>query len=287
MKFFLMLTLLDADHHTEVALAAEDAGYFGVALGDHILFPESLYSTYPYGEPPWTPEATWPDIWVTFAALGAVTTKLRFMSNIFIAPLHPPVTIANQIATAARLTGDRIWLGVGAGWMKEEFDAVGQEYDNRGGRLDEQTTILRELWRGEMVEHHGRYYDLPRMQISPVPAAPVPILTGGETDVALRRAARQDGWAGANYEVDEAIHHVERLDRFRAEAGTDGREDYEVVLGLPERLPTVDECRRLEEAGVTAMIVPPFGVRWRPELTRGEIVGRVGEFADQVIAKLD
>lgn len=287
MNFFLMLTLLDCGHHQEVAVAAEDCGYFGVALGDHILFPESLYSTYPNGEPPWTPEATWPDIWVSFAALGAVTTNLRFMSNIFIAPLHPPVTIAGQIATAARLTGDRVWLGAGAGWMKEEFDAVGQDYDNRGGRLDEQTTILRELWRGEMVEHHGRFYDFPPLQISPVPRSPIPILTGGETEVALRRAARQDGWAGANYEVDEAIEHVARLERHRHQAGTAGRADYEIVLGLPERLPTVEDCRRLEEAGVTAMIVPPFGVRWRPELTAAAIVDRAREFAETVIAKLD
>lgn len=284
MKFFFMLTLLNDEFHVDAAKTAEDSGYYGVALGDHLLFPESLYSTYPYGEPPWTPDAPWPDIWVSFAALGAVTKNLRFISNIFLAPLHPPVTIANQIGTAARLTGDRVWLGAGAGWMKEEFEAVGQEFENRGGRLGEQLDVLRKLWSGEMIEHHGRYYDLPPMQVSPVPNSPVPILSGGETDFALKRAAVQDGWAGSMYEVDEALVHLGRLDEFRRQAGTIDREDYEIVLGLPSRTPTVDECHRLEEAGVTAMIIPPFGVQWRPELKKSQVLDRAREFADEVIA---
>jgi probable F420-dependent oxidoreductase len=285
MKFFLALTMTDVDDYLETAQVAEEAGYYGVALGDHLLFPQSLYSTYPYGEVPWTPDAHWPDVWVAFAAIGAVTTELRMLSSIFIAPLHSPVVLAGQVGTLARLFEGRVWMGAGAGWMREEFDSVGQDYENRGARLGEQLDLLRKLWSGEMVDHHGRHYDLPPIQISPVPKRSPVILGGGDSARALKRAALQDGWIGAGYELDQAAAYIDRLADFRRAAGTADR-DFEILIGLPGRLPSVDECRRLEELGVTGVTIAPLGLQWDPAHTKADVLGRTRHFAESVMSRL-
>jgi alkanesulfonate monooxygenase SsuD/methylene tetrahydromethanopterin reductase-like flavin-dependent oxidoreductase (luciferase family) len=138
--------------------------------------------------------------------------------------------------------------------MREEFDQLEQPFARRGARMEEQIDVLRTLWRGGMVEHHGEFYDFDPLEMAPAPARPVPILIGGQTEVALRRAARiGDGWLGTQYPLDELRGYVERLQAYRREYGTDGR-PFEIQAAVIDRLPDAEVCAELDELGVTALI---------------------------------
>jgi alkanesulfonate monooxygenase SsuD/methylene tetrahydromethanopterin reductase-like flavin-dependent oxidoreductase (luciferase family) len=161
------------------------------------------------------------------------------------------------VATAAVISRDRVALGLAAGWMREEFDLLGQDYTNRGKRLDEMIEVLRTLMRPGMQEFHGSYYDFDPVQLSPAPEKPVPIWVGGHSEPALRRAARADGWIGNAYEPDEAFAMVGRLNELRKEAGNFDRDDYETTVSFLAT-PTPELYERAAEAGVTSTLCAPW-----------------------------
>ena len=215
MKFCQSLMYAAPDQWIELTCAAEAAGFDQVALSDHVVQPEKLESTYPYtrsGRPMFPPDTPWPDVWVTIGALAARTERISFVTHVYVLPARNPFVVAKAVGTAAVLSGGRVQLGVGAGWMREEFAALEQPFERRGARMEEQIEVLRTLWRGGMVEHHGEFYDFDRLEMAPAPPEPVPILIGGHSEVALRRAARiGDGWIGVYYRLDELLAIVERL----------------------------------------------------------------------------
>ncbi len=280
MKFWLGVAFLDHGELLDMARVADASGYHGIAVSDHVFYPEKLSTPYPYtadGSPPFAPDTPWPDPWVLIGAMAAVTTRLRFMTNVYVAPARNPFLVAKQVGTAAVLSGDRVALGVGAGWMREEFEHLDQAFGDRGRRLDEMIDVLRTLWRGGMVEHHGEHYDFDRLQMSPVPAAPVPIYCGGQSRRALERAARLDGWIGNAYTPEQALELVGRVRSARQDPA------FEVILSLLAR-PDADLFRRMEDAGVTGVLCAP----WMRPGADDRVARRaaVERFADAVIAKL-
>ena len=147
---------------------------------------------------------------------------MRFSNAVYVAPARPLLEVAKQVATASVISDGRVLLAVGAGWMREEFELLGQGFDNRGKRLDEMIPALRALWQGGWVSWSGRYYQVPELMIEPHPPAPVPILCGGESDAALRRAAGLcDGWVGTAYSFQDAAGYVGKLHALRREHGLD------------------------------------------------------------------
>ena len=197
MKFAQALIGLPSADYTAVAVAAEAAGFDSVALSDHVVYPEQLDSKYPYtdnGVPQYNPEWDFPDPWVAVGAMAAVTERLRFFTNVFVLPARNPFLAAKTIATASAMSGGRVGLGIGAGWMREEFDLLDQRFGGRGKRMDEMIEVMQTLWSGGFVEHHGDHYDFGRLDMRPTPTGSVPILVGGHSEIALRRAARLDGW---------------------------------------------------------------------------------------------
>lgn len=293
MRFWASVAFLDNEQLLDIARACDDAGYHGVLVSDHMLFPEKLSSSYPYspdGSPIWSPSTPWPDPWVLIGAMAAVTSRLHFSTNIYVAPIRNPFVIAKAVATAAVLSHDRVALGLAAGWMREEADLLGVDFDNRGPRLDELIDVLRTLWRGGMVEHHGSFYDFDRLEMSPAPARPIPIYAGGHSRPALRRAARLDGWIGNAYPPDEAIELVRRLHGYRAEAGVAGQ-PFDTIVGVLSR-PDVDLYRRLEDAGVTGLICAPW-ISAKPSADAANRIASVAEkraaierFAEEVVHRL-
>jgi probable F420-dependent oxidoreductase len=260
MKFWLAVAFLDTNEMVDVARVADGLGYHGVMVSDHVLYPKQLQSPYPYspdGRPIWSPDTAWPDPWVLIGAMAAVTSRLRFATNIFIAPARNPFVVAKAVATAAVISQGRVSMGLAAGWMREEFDLLGQDYTNRGRRLDEMIEVLRTLWRGGMQEFHGTYYDFDPVQLSPAPATPIPIWVGGHSDAALRRAARADGWIGNAYEPDEAFAIVARLNELRKAEGTADRDDYEIVVSFLA-MPSADLYRRAADVGITSTMCAPW-----------------------------
>ncbi|MHB8670788.1 MAG: TIGR03619 family F420-dependent LLM class oxidoreductase [Acidimicrobiales bacterium] len=292
MRFWQAVAFLETDQVLELARVADEAGYHGIMVSDHLFFPADLRSAYPYsddGRPFWSADTPWPDPWVLIGAMAAVTTRLRFTTNVYVAPARNPFVVAKAVSTAAVLSGGRVALGVGAGWMREEFDQLGQDFSNRGRRLDEMIELLRLLWRGGMQEYHGTWYDFEPLQISPVPPQPIPIWCGGQSDPAMRRAARADGWIGNAYSPEGALEQLNRLKGFRASAGTLDRPDFEVVVGLLSP-PSVDLYRRMEDAGATSLICAPWMAAAGGAATaRVPLAARraaVERFADSIIARM-
>jgi probable F420-dependent oxidoreductase len=273
----------------DLTRCAESVGFDAISLSDHVFYPAELESTYPYsedGRPVFPPDTPWPDVWVTTGALAAVTERVRFVTHVYVLPARNPFVVAKAVGTAAFLSGDRVVLGVGAGWMREEFDQLEQPYARRGARMEEQIEVLRTLWGGGMVEHHGEFYDFDPLEMTPAPTRLVPILIGGHSDIALRRAARiGDGWIGTHYTVDELRTYVERLQRFRHEAGTEDR-SFEIQAAVTDRIPSADVCAELDEMGVTTLITSAWMMAGHTWASLDDNVRALEDFAATYIAPL-
>jgi len=260
MRFWQFLPFEEPGQLVELARIAEDVGFHGVLLGDHLAFPEKLQSPYPYsadGRPGFGPETPWPDPWVTLGAMASVTTRLRLSTSIYILPLRHPLHAAKAISTAAVLSGGRVALGTGVGWMREEFEAVGEDFAHRGRRTDEMVQVLRKLWSGEVVEHHGAHFDFDALRMRPAPPEPIPIYIGGASAPALRRAARLgDGWISAGSTPKEIPGVLARLQQLRREAGREHL-PFETLLSVAAP-PELDRFRRLRDEGVTAVVNWPL-----------------------------
>jgi probable F420-dependent oxidoreductase len=256
MELWLGLGFVEAPDLVEVAVACEQQGVAGVSMSDHLVRPGRVESAYPYsddGSMAWEPSTPWPDCWVAIGAMAAATSRLRFGTGVFIGPLRQPIVLAKAVSTAAAISGDRVVCGLGAGWMKEEFDAVGEEFASRGRRLDELTSILRRLWTGEMVEHAGTYYRFGPIQMVPAPRAPIPIWIGGNSLAAVKRAVYQDGWICAYHDLDQATNDLRTVRALRAEQPAATNPFATAVVGPIRR---TEVLRQLAAAGYDAAIVP-------------------------------
>jgi probable F420-dependent oxidoreductase len=260
MKFWQAITWAETDQLIEIAQFAEEMGFHGLMSGDHAVYPESIAPGYPYSEnglPPMHPDDEYPDQTAIFAAMAAVTSKLHFTCGVYVLPLRNPHEVARAAATLAILSDNRFILGVGVGWMKEEFDIYGVDFRQRGRITDEMIEVLHTLWRGGMVEHHGAHFDFPRVQLSPAPRVPPPIYIGGSSEIALRRAARVgDGYIGAGTAPDEVGPLLRQLHSLRQEYGRDHL-PFEAMIGISAE-PGLDLYRRLADDGLQSTVAPPF-----------------------------
>ncbi len=289
MKFWQPVSFAEPDQLIEIARMAEEVGFHGVLVSDHLFYPEQIASAYPYakdGAPPFAPETDWPDAWCAISAMAAVTQRLQFCTMVYILPLRNPLEVAKAVSTAAVLSKNRVSLGAGVGWMKEEFEQLGRDFHTRGRRFDEMVEVMRKLWSGDMIEHHGRYYDLKRLLMRPAPSQPVPIYIGGQSEPALRRAARLgDGWIGAaGYAPEEVPAFVARLRELRKHEGRDHL-PFELVVPVSAP-PSADLYRRLEDQGVTATTSWPFTYRAGPRSTLDQKRRVLEEYAENVLRKM-
>ena len=259
-EYWLNALLVDASELLPLAEAADELGFAGIALADHAVMPEQIASSYPGspngGPPPWSTAATWPDVWVTIGALAARTTRLRFATNVYVLPARPPLVTAKAVGTAAALSGDRVVLGVGVGWMAEEFAALDEGFGDRGARTDEILAILKQAFDGGVVEWSGQHYAIPRLHLRPAPGRPVPIWIGGESAAALARAVRLgDGWISGRSAADVA-RDVPALRTALASAGR-AREPFEIAASL-HGPPRPEELASWSELGIGHLKVAPW-----------------------------
>jgi probable F420-dependent oxidoreductase len=260
-RFSYAESMTDPSFYPALARAAEEAGYDSMIVPDSICYPMHSDSVYPFnpdgsrefleGKPFLEPFALIP-------ALGAVTSRLRFTTFVLKLPVRDPVLTAKQATSVAVLTGGRLVLGVGVSPWREDYEVLGIPWSGRGRRMDEEIAILRGLAAGGYFEYHGQVFDLPPVKIAPVPPDPIPILIGGHSDAALRRAARVgDGWMHGGGDPADLPGLLDKLARFRREEGTESRPFEIHVISADAYTP--DGVRRLEETGVTDLIV---GFRW-------------------------
>jgi len=251
MKFWQSLAFVEMDQMVELARFCEDLGFHGVSYGDHLVTTRDQVDEYLYrdsGNIFWNPDTHWPDPWVVTAALAQATTRLHFLSTIYILPLREPLSAAKALSTAAYLSNDRVTLGAGVGWQKAEFDMTGQDFHTRGKRADEMLQILTQLLSGEMTEFHGDYYDIPPVKMSPGTRQPLPIMIGGYAPAAMRRACRFDGWMATSHDEAEIYPLLETL-RSTREAQGSADKPFDIWTGVKN--PVVGTHERLAAAGVT------------------------------------
>ena len=260
MKFWQAITWAETEQLIEIARFAEEMGFHGLMSGDHAVYPESIVPNYPYSEsgvPPMQPDDEYPDQTAIFAAMAAVTSTLLFTCGVYVLPLRNPHEVARASATLAILSDNRFILGVGIGWMKEEFDIYGVDFHRRGKITDEIIEILQSLWSGTMVEYHGAHFDFPRVQLSPAPSTHPPIYVGGSSQIALRRAARVGGgYIGAGTAPEDVGPLLRRLHELRQEYGRDHL-PFEAMLGI-SAAPSLKLYQRLADDGLDSTVAPPF-----------------------------
>jgi probable F420-dependent oxidoreductase len=247
------------DELVDIAKAAEEVGFDSIALPDSLFYMEKAAADYPYtpdGSRMWNENTPWVDPLIAAAAMGAVTTTLRFYTNVLKLGSRNPLLLARQVGSVANLTDNRFGFGVGIGWAPEEFEWCGVPYKRRGARVDEMIEVIKLVLGGGMVEFHGEFYDFDRLQMSPAPSEPVPLYVGGHTDVALRRAARLDGWTSAMMTGDQLAETIRTLSKYRDEYGR-GDRPFEFQAVCIDKF-GVDGHRELAESGVTDNIVIPW-----------------------------
>jgi probable F420-dependent oxidoreductase len=259
-KFVCSLAFQPPLELVDLARAAERAGFEAVAVSDHVVHPQKIATPYPYtadGAPRWQPFTPWPDPWVAIGAMAAATERLRFLTSIYVLPLRNPLAVAKTVGTAAVLSRNRVVLGVGAGWMREEFALLEQPFEARGRRMDEMIDLLRRLWAGGFVEHRGAFYGFDPLEMSPAPTEPVPIWVGGLSPAALRRAARRgDGWISDLHTIEELRGIVATLARHRADSER-AHHPFAVAAAVKDAF-TLDGYRRAAEAGATHLQTMPW-----------------------------
>ncbi|MGI8664289.1 MAG: TIGR03619 family F420-dependent LLM class oxidoreductase [Acidimicrobiales bacterium] len=288
MKFCFALSFSALDQYVPLAVAGDEHGFEAVACSDHLVNPEVLTAPYPYtedGSRRWEPFTDWPDPFVAIGAMAAATKRLRFFTNVFALPLRSPFVVAKAVGTAAVLSGNRVSLGIGMGSLEDEFAIVDAPWKGRGKRADEMIEVLRTLWSGGWVEHHGEHYDFAKLEMSPTPTEQPPIYVGGLSEVALRRAARNDGWISDLHTTAELAAFRGRLDALRADCGRSA-EPFAMVGSCTDAY-DLDGYRRLEEAGVTHLLTLPwiFYGGYTDDLQQR--VDGIKRFADDIIANFD
>jgi probable F420-dependent oxidoreductase len=284
-KFVLSAAFNAPEHLVPLAVAAEECGFAAMAFPDHVVHPETLDTPYPYtkdGSRRWEAFTPWVDPWVAIGACAAATRSLRFTNNVFVLAMRNPFLAAKAIATAAVLSGDRVTVTIGVGWSNVEYELMGQSFRNRGKRTDEMIEVLRKLWTGEMVEHHGEHYDFERLEMNPAPVARIPIWVGGISEPALRRAARNDGWLSDLQTSDEIAACIDQVRAHRAGLGRQD-EPFDVMASASDAF-TPDGYRRLADAGVTHVLTLPWIFSHGDTKDLDEKRDGMRRFADEVIA---
>lgn len=267
----------------EMAVAAEEAGFESLWTVEHVVVPSGYDSEYPYdpsGKMPGGEELAIPDplIWLTWVA--SATSTIRLATGILILPQRNPVVLAKELATLDHLSGGRVELGVGVGWLEEEFDAIGVPFAERGRRTDDHVAAMRALWSETRATYHGEFTSFEDCISLPQPVDQgIPIHVGGHTDIAARRAGRLgDGFFPGKGKPQDLARSMELV---KATAREHGRDPDAIELTAGGRVMgdrALDGVKELAEVGVDRVVLPAFAF-W------GDTADELKRYGDEVIAK--
>jgi probable F420-dependent oxidoreductase len=266
LNFGLSLSEFSPEQMIRIAREAERLGYESLWCGDHLILPPEipLRDTSEPDKPVsrvtpsettrvlFQPRAPMPDVLTVFSHMAAVTSRLVLGTDVYVLALRNPMVVARQAATVDWLSGGRLMLGVGLGWIPGEYEAAGIPWSERAGRTEESIEVMRSLWTEEETSHTGRYFEFGRSLFWPKPARPggPPILIGGESAAALERAARLgDGWCARYQSPDSLRARLKSIGDMRAQHGTGGR-PFEVMVRIRPDV-TPGALAALDSAGVT------------------------------------
>jgi len=274
---------------TRCAQVAEAAGYSSIWVPEHVVFFEDYEASYPYaegGRPPMTTDSNMLEPLNLLSFIAGQTQRIRLGTGVFLLPQRNPVYTAKEATTVDVLSNGRLDLGIGVGWLREEFQAVAVPFEKRGARCDEYIEVIRRLWTGGQVEFSGDYYQLRPCVQSPRPVQRPhpPILVGGVSPPALRRAATLgDGWVAINLDPAEAASQIEQIAAMRREAGLEMQGFRTSMMAVtfhvePEDLP------RYRDAGIEQLVLAPMR---RDRVIRGaeELYALIEELARDFVER--
>ena len=288
MKFAIPLSMLPIEEIQPLGIAADQMGYDYVAVSDHLIHPETFSVPYPYtedGSVRWQPGTDWPDPINTLSLLAGATKNIQFYTSVYVLPARNPMRVAKEIATLSALSGGRFDLGIGMGWMPEEFDAGGQEFRKRGKRADEMIEVMKLLWTGEMVSFEGEFFQFDTLEMLPAPKNDIPIFVGGFSEPALNRAANHDGWISDMHSLKELKVLIDNIEDKRAKTGK--KSDYEHICFSCWDAFSLEGFAKMKELGVTTMTTYPwmlYGAMNDAPLT--EKIDGMERFYKEVVCKL-
>lgn len=290
MRFTYAEAMTRIPHYVPLAQAAEAAGYTSMTVADSLIYPKESDSKYPYtdnGQREFLENKEFIETMIFCAHVFAKTEKLRLTPFVLKLPVRPPVLIAKQASSVAYLSDNRLTMGVGLSPWPEDFEAMDVPWAKRGKRMDECIDIFRGLTSGEYFGYSGDFYELAEMKQTPAPTEPIPLLVGGHSDAALRRAVRKgDGWMHAGGDPEELNRLLDRLAEIRREEG-DTREDFQIHVISTDAY-NLDGVKRLEEKGVTDCIVG-FRQAYIMEQDDEPLQKKIDSlnwFADKIISKV-
>jgi probable F420-dependent oxidoreductase len=263
-------------------------------MPEHVAFPTRFESRYPYspdGKYPGDMDLDIPEPLSVLNYMAALTQRVKLGTVIMILPLHHPLSIGKQLATLDVLSGGRVILGIGSGWLKEEFDALGIDWKTRGRRTDEAIEALRVVWRDHPCEYHGKHFDFDPVTSFPKPVnGRIPIFIGGHSPANAKRAARLgDGLMPATTAEEAKRAHdmmteeCRRIGRNPADIEFNCSADKSCWFGGYDQL--AESARRLRDIGVTRITAPStmFGLEWNPDA----VARAMEHVANEVIAKIN
>ncbi len=289
MRFHYAESMTPVANYIPLARAAEANGYAGFTISDSLIYPKASDTSYSYTEDggrEFLENKPFIESFILATAIGVATTKLEMTTNVVKLPVRPPLYAAKLAASIAAITNDRFNFGVGLSVWPEDYKVMGVDYARRGKRFDECIEIVRGLCAGGYFEYHGEFYDLPPVKLNPVPSKPLPILIGGHSDAAFKRAAHNDGFMYAGGGSEQLKPMLDKINAYRAEAGTAGRPFRIFATEMGEI--TVDTVKRMSDLGVTDMPVVFRNLYVREEDTQSlqKKYDDMARFADNVIAKI-
>ncbi len=288
MRFHYAESMTAVANYIPLARAAEANGYAGFTIPDSLIYPQASDTSYSYnkdGSRDFLENKPFVESFVLAAVIGAVTTKLEMTMNVVKLPVRPPLYSAKLAASIASITDNRFNFGVGLSVWPEDYQVMGVDYARRGKRFDECIAIVRGLCAGGYFEYHGEFYDIPPVKLNPVPSKPLPILIGGYSDAAFKRAAYNDGFMFAGGGVEQLKPMLDAINAYRADAPPS--EIPFRIFGTAIGEVTLDVVKRMTELGVTDMPVVFRNLYAVEEDSQKlqEKIDDLARFADQVIAK--
>jgi probable F420-dependent oxidoreductase len=262
-KFGVALGALNPRMHEAATLLAEELGFESVWLPEHLVFTRAMSRSPHPGEehPPVPPDTPIYDAFAYLGFLAARTERVRLGTHVYNIGLRHPFTAARGAQTVDLLSGGRFEFGIGASWLEEEWRATGLDFATRGRRVDEAIEVCKRLFAEPTVTHHGKFFSFDEVVFEPKPVQQPrpPILVGGESKAALRRAARLgDGWLGMGHTFESAAAQIATLRALLAERGPRSNDDpaFQIVLG--GAVESRADVARWEDLGVTRMVVSPW-----------------------------
>ncbi len=287
MRFSYAESMCDPGQYLPLAVAAEKAGWDSFVIPDSLCYPEVSDSTYPYtpdGRHEFLEDKPFIEPFSLIPALGAVTERLRFTTFVVKLPIRNPVLVAKSACSVAVLTKNRFGFGMGSSPWPEDFAVTASDWSTRGARMDEMIEIIRGLSTGGYFAYAGKHYQVPSIKLNPIPTRAIPFLIGGHAEPALRRAARHgDGWMHAGGDAHTLSRLLSRLHALRREYGRE-REPFEIhAIALDAY--TADGVRRLEDLGVTDVIVGFRNVYEKDTQSLQEKLDALRDYAERVIAR--